>query len=48
MICIDEFEDNLIHHLPNRYINHISGDSTPNLSIKASDKMEKALKTLLK
>ena len=48
MICIDEFEDNLIHHLPNRYINHISGDGTPNLSIEANNKMEKALKILLK
>ena len=48
MICISDFEDNLIHHLPNRYINHISGDGTPNLSIEANNKMEKALKILLK
>ena len=27
LICISEFEDNLIHHLPNIYINGINGRS---------------------
>lgn len=45
LICITEFEDNLIHHLPNIYIDGLKGR---NKFRSDSDRMEKALKKLLK
>jgi hypothetical protein len=47
IICISEFEDNLIHHLPNRYINHI-GDYSNKLMRSDDIKMQNNLKILLK
>lgn len=45
LICISEFEDNIIHHLPNLYITGTSGRQ----QLSASEvKMTKALTTLLK
>lgn len=45
MICISEFEDNLIHHLPNLYIHGEHG----RLKLRSeNDKMQKALYRLLK
>ena len=40
VICVSEFDKNLIHHLPDRYINH-------HLSIEADDKMNIQLEILL-
>lgn len=45
MICISEFEDNLIHHLPNIYIDGLKGR---NKFRSDSDRMEASLKRLLK
>jgi len=45
MICISEFEDNLIHHLPNIYIDGLKGR---NKFRSDSLKMNKAIKKLLK
>lgn len=45
MICISEFESNLIHHLPNLYIDGIKGR---NKFRSDSIKMDNALKKLLK
>ena len=44
LICISEFEDNLIHHLPNIYIN---GDLNRAKLGSGNDKMELAIKKLL-
>lgn len=44
MICISEFEQNLIHHLPNLYIN---GEKGRNKLRSDNDKMTNALNTLL-
>ena len=44
MICISEFEDNLIHHLPNIYIDGLKGR---NKLRSDSDKMQHALQKLL-
>lgn len=47
IICISELKDNLIHHLPNRYINY-KGHHNPNEFMRGdSEKMENALKKLL-
>jgi hypothetical protein len=47
MICISEFEDNLIHHLPDRYINY-RGNHNPNELMRGDDdKMQKGIKILL-
>ena len=45
LICISEFEDNLIHHLPNLYIN---GEKGRNKLRSDSKKMKNSLKRLLK
>ena len=45
MICISEFEDNLIHHLPNIYINGELGRTQFNTP---EDRMKKSLIKLLK
>tara|TARA_R110000744_G_scaffold284621_4_gene396154 strand:+ start:1027 stop:1770 length:744 start_codon:yes stop_codon:yes gene_type:complete len=44
LICISEFESNLIHHLPNIYIN---GDSGRNMLGSNEDRMQFSIKTLL-
>lgn len=44
LICISEFEDNLIHHLPNLYIEGIEGRRKLRSD---SEKMENAVKRLL-
>ncbi len=44
MICISEFEDNLIHHLPNIYIN---GDQSRNKLGYGEDKMINSIKQML-
>jgi len=44
MICISEFEDNLIHHLPNLYI---EGSKGRNKFRSDDDRMKNALKKLL-
>ena len=44
LICISEFEDNLIHHLPNIYIN---GDSGRSKLGSSNDKMKQKIKTML-
>lgn len=44
LICISEFEDNLIHHLPNIYIN---GDKGRSKLRSDNDKMKNSLKKLL-
>lgn len=44
MICISEFEDNLIHHLPNVYI---EGDSTRAKQRSEEGRMQTALNKLL-
>lgn len=44
MICISEFEDNLIHHLPNIYIN---GDQGRNKLGYGEDKMINSIKQML-
>ncbi|MCC7278863.1 MAG: hypothetical protein IT487_11190 [Chromatiaceae bacterium] len=44
MICISEFEDNIIHHLPNIYIDGLKGR---NIFRSEEEKMDKALKRLL-
>lgn len=44
LICISEFEDNLIHHLPNIYIN---GDSGRSKLGSSNDKMKQKIKTIL-
>lgn len=45
LICISEFEDNLIHHLPNLYIN---GEKGRNKFRSDANKMDQALNKLLK
>jgi len=45
LICISEFEDNLIHHLPNIYIDGLKGR---NKFRSDSDKMDNAIQKLLK
>lgn len=45
MICISEFEDNLIHHLPNIYIDGLKGR---NKFRSDSERMNEALNKLLK
>ncbi|MCF7568954.1 hypothetical protein L3X37_11355 [Sabulilitoribacter arenilitoris] len=45
LICISEFEDNLIHHLPNIYIDGLRGR---NKFRSREDRMNNALKKLLK
>ncbi len=45
LICISEFEDNLIHHLPNIYIDGLKGR---NKFRSYEDRMNSALKKLLK
>ena len=42
VICISEFKDNLIHHLPNKYI-YCWGDGNE-LGGHNKEKMEKSLK----
>ena len=44
MICISEFEDNLIHHLPNIYIN---GEQGRNKLGYGEDKMKKSINKIL-
>lgn len=44
MICISEFEDNLIHHLPNLYIN---GEAGRVKQRSEEDRMQNSLKRLL-
>ena len=45
MICISEFEDNLIHHLPNIYIEGLKGRK----KLRSShNRMDKALNKLMK
>lgn len=44
MICISDFEDNLIHHLPNIYI---QGEKGRNSLGSSDDKMKKALERML-
>ncbi len=44
VICISEFEDNLIHHLPNLYI---KGEKGRKKQRSSQDRMENALKRLL-
>lgn len=44
LICISEFEDNLIHHLPNIYIN---GDKGRNKQRSDENRMQEALTRLL-
>jgi hypothetical protein len=47
IICISDFEDNLIHHLPDRYINY-RGNHNPNELMRGDDdKMQKGIKILL-
>lgn len=48
MICISEFEDNLIHHLPDRYIDHQPEKGTSKLLIKDENKMDISISLLLK
>jgi hypothetical protein len=45
LICISEFEDNLIHHLPNIYIKGELGRTQFNTP---EDKMKNSLTKLLK
>jgi hypothetical protein len=45
VICVSEFEDNLIHHLPNLYIDGIKGRAKLNAD---EEKMKVTLKNLLK
>ena len=45
LICISEFEDNLIHHLPNLYIEGMEGRRKLRSD---SEKMENAVRELLK
>ena len=45
LICISEFEDNLIHHLPNLYI---EGNLGRTKQRSEDDKMKAAVKKLLK
>tara|TARA_B100001094_G_C18145051_1_gene780198 strand:+ start:165 stop:929 length:765 start_codon:yes stop_codon:yes gene_type:complete len=54
LICISDFEDNLIHHLPNVYINgadgYVKADGTIGQRAKqrsADDRMQQALQRLL-
>jgi len=44
LICISEFEDNLIHHLPNIYIN---GDAGRSKLGSSQDKMKEKIRTML-
>ena len=44
LICISEFEDNLIHHLPNLYIEGLKGR---NKLMSDSARMNSALNQLL-
>ena len=45
MICISDFEENLIHHLPNIYIN---GDAGRAQLGHGNDKMQEAINRLNK